>query len=478
MIYDNNATRIKRELLIEIAKRFMNGTLEQTIDRIPLERFPRDSDSVRCCVYKDRAITKFRLMAQLGHRVEDEKDELTPLSEYTFHAVNREKPEAPILTVMQEACKSCVKANYMVTNACQGCVARPCTVACNKGAVEMVNGKAYIHPEKCVNCGRCQEACPYHAIIYLPVPCEAACPVNAIYRDENGKENIDFDKCIFCGKCMRECPFGAIMERSQIIDILRKLKDHKSKVTAMVAPSIVGQFPGKLEQIVAGIKKLGFDKVVEVAIGAEETVRRESTEWKEKLEGGAQFMTTSCCPAYTMAVKKHVPDLAPFVSHTPSPMAIIAKMVKEEPEQPVTVFIGPCVAKRQEALENPDVDLVMTFEELGSLFVAADIDIPELEVAELDNPAGRTGRIFAISGGVTTAIQENLADADLSKWKAVQMNGVSKKEMRLLKNYAKGKLDGNFLEVMTCEGGCVAGPGVLSNPRLSTREVIKITDAK
>lgn len=474
MFYDNNATRIKRQLLIEIVKLYYAGELESKINRLPIELYPRDNEPYRCCVYKDRAIVGFRLMAQLGMKVEDD-DELTPLSEYARRALERDTVETPILTVMQEACRSCVKVNYMVTNACQGCVARPCTIVCPKNAISMSGGKSQIDSAKCVSCGLCKQACPYHAIIYLPVPCEEACPVDAIYRDDNGKENIDFDKCIFCGKCMRECPFGAIMERSQIVDVMRKLTG-AGKVVALVAPSIVGQFPGSLEMIVAAVRKAGFDKVMEVAGGAYDTAVHEAAEFVERVGNGDTLMTTSCCPAYTLAVGRHVPEMKPYVSHTPTPLNFTAKAAKAADPEAVTVFVGPCVAKREEALHTPEVDFVLTFEELGALLVGKGIDVAEMPADPLAEPADRLGRVFAVSSGVTTAVAELVAGR--LPMKPVAINGLTSAEIKLLRAYANGKMQGNFLEVMSCEGGCIAGPGVLSNPKLAARKVEELTKKK
>jgi [FeFe] hydrogenase (group B1/B3) len=471
MNYLNNAALIRRELMIRLVRLFFQNKLSE-IDRIPLEMFPRHKTSMRCCIYKDRAVLKYRLMALLGFRCEEETDELTPLTSYLESAMKRNSVEGPILTVIDEACSACVKNNYIVTNACQGCLARPCIMNCRKNAISMVNGQARIDPEKCVNCGICMQECSYHAIIYMPVPCEEACPVDAISKDEYGKEYIDFEKCTFCGKCLKECPFGAIMERSHIIDVLRLLASGE-KTVALVAPAIIGQFSSEFRRIVTAIKRLGFDEVVEVALGADITIKKESEEWCKRVEKGESFMTSSCCPAYVETVHKHLPELQQFVSETASPMHFAAEWAAENLPGYKRIFIGPCVAKRKEWQTDELIDFVLSIEELGSLFVGCDIDVQQCEVDSLNTKARRNGRAFPVSGGVSAGIAAELGpDAGFN---AKLIDGLSKKNIRELRNLPKTCLE-NFVEVMACEGGCIAGPTVISNPRLATRSLKKFLE--
>jgi len=165
--------------------------------------------------------------------------------------------------------------------------------------------------------------------------------------------------------------------------------------------------------------------------------------------------------------------MAPFVSHTPSPMAISARWVKEADPQVTTVFIGPCVAKRTEALQNPDVDYVLTFEELGAMLIAAKIDVLESEPAKLSRSGKPGGRGFAVSGGVTGAIQAHLGEA-AGVLKPVAFNGLDSKALMRLKMAATRGCGGNFVEVMCCEGGCMSGPGVLCNPVVAGRKLTEL----
>lgn len=475
MFYDNNANRLRKQVLINVAKAFFAEDRDDALNRIPVEMRPRRTDSpTRCCVHKDRAVIKYRCMTALGFSVEDEVDELKPLSAYFADACVRNEPSGPVLSVIDEACDACIQSRYVATDACRGCIARNCQSACPKGAIDIKSGRAVLNPDLCVNCGLCMTACPYHAIIKIAVPCEEACPVGAITRDQvTGREQIDYDKCIYCGKCLRECPFSAIAEKSQMIDVLNAV-DKKEPLAIMLAPSVIGQYPGNLNQLVAALKRLGFAHVIEVAEGADQTTHHEAAEFVERMEEGAPFMTTSCCPAYIEAVEKHLPGVKPYVSETPTPMGYTARIAKKQWPEVRTVFAGPCIAKRIEGEKDAAVDYVLTFEELGAMLVAAKIDVQECEEAELEHSPSREGRGFAVNGGVTEAV---VAIAGPGVVKAMPINGLNKKTIALLRGCsAKGMAPGNFIEVMCCEGGCLAGPGTIGNPRVAGRELTKLKD--
>ncbi len=466
---DNNANRIRKRILIEVATLTMADKLEKDIDRVPVELHPRKAQGVRCCVHKDRAVARYRIMAALGHRVENETDELKPLHEYAREALEREKVEGPIFTIIDEGCSACLKGRHIVSNVCRGCVARPCMVNCPKDAVEMINGRAHINEEKCVDCGLCKKVCPYHAIVYVPVPCEEACPVKAIAKTDEDMEAINEDLCIGCGKCVEACPFGAVMERSQMVDVIRRIKKKDRPVIAMLAPALVGQFPNPYGKVKAAAQKLGFDRVVDVAHGAETTAREEAGEWSLRIGEGLPFMTTSCCPAYVQLAKKHIPQLLPYVSHTPSPMHYTAQFVRQQDPDAVTVFIGPCTAKRTEAFDDLHVDYVLTAEEFGAMLVAARIEIDECEPAETEElrPAAR----FAASGGVTESVRAHMQGE--CGMNPLQVDGIDRKAVALLKAYAKGRCPGNFVEVMSCTGGCVGGPVTIEKPSKAKSRIDK-----
>jgi len=375
------------------------------------------------------------------------------------------------LCEVEEACSACIQSQYAVTNLCRGCEGRPCVMNCPKAAISFKGGKATISTEDCVSCGLCQKVCPYHAIVYTPVPCQDACPVKAIDKDEEGIEHIDKDKCIYCGKCMQACPYGAIMERSKIIDIHKTLTHPNKKIIAIVAPAIYGQFNASAGQILAAIKQIGFDDVIEVALGAEITASKEAEELQERMEKGSAFMTSSCCPAYTGWVNKHAPLLKPYVSDTRSPMVYAARYVKEKYPEAEVVFIGPCLAKRYEADSVPEVDYVMSFEELGAFMVAYDINVANCSEKDLNEGVTRYGRGFAQAGGVRAAIVNAVGNGVTT----LAIEGLDKKNQALLKTMVK-KPEAQFVEVMACDGGCINGPCSLAPLTLAKRQIKKVLD--
>ena len=452
--FDTKVQHLKYKVLREVARLAWNDALLDHLLDVPKMIVPGNEPTMRCCVYKERAI--------LGERVK--------------LAMGGDPNNSNIIEVIDIACDECPVGGYEVTNACRGCLAHRCEDVCKRGAITFdQNHVAHIDKSKCVECGACAKVCPYTAIVSRKRPCQNACKVKAISMNEQKAAKIDNSKCIQCGACVYQCPFGAIMDKSymvNVIDMIKKSENNKKyKVYAVVAPSISSQFKyAKLGQVITGLKELGFHTVVEAALGADMVAQAESRELAEK-----GFLTSSCCPAFVQYIKTAFPNLLEFVSHNPSPMAALAKYIKNTSENAKVVFIGPCTAKKAEAQLDevkPYVDAVLTFEELQALFDSRDMNINSLEEGVLDN-ASYFGRIFARSGGLSDAVVQGLKEQDIEfALKPVVCDGIEACRMALMKK-SKNVLDGNFIEGMACIGGCIGGAGCLTHGEKNKAEVDK-----
>jgi len=450
--FDTKVQHLKYKVLREVARCAWNDTLLEKVLDIPQMIVPGKVPTMRCCVYKERAI--------LGERVK--------------MVMGGDKDNPNVIQVIDIACDECPSAGYEVTDSCRGCLAHRCEDVCKRGAISFDhNHVAHIDKTKCVECGQCAKVCPFAAIVNRKRPCQNACKVKAIYINEDNAAAIDNSKCISCGACVYQCPFGAITDKSYIldaIDIIKKSEGNtKYKVYAIVAPSISSQFTyAKLGQVIKGLKELGFYTVVEAALGADMVAQAESKELAEK-----GFLTSSCCPAFVQYIKSAFPKLLPLVSHNPSPMVALAQYLKSTDETAKVVFIGPCTAKKAEAqLEHakPYVDVVLTFEELQALYDSKDIDITTLGEDVLDN-ASYFGRIFARSGGLCDAVAQSLKEQNIDfEVNPAICDGIEECRMALLKK-SKNALPNNFIEGMACVGGCIGGAGCLTHGEKNKKQV-------
>lgn len=468
MYPNNNALITHRELLMHLCKLLDKDQLEQGIDRIPITMRPKKKQNIRCCVHKDRAVLKYKLMAMLGFDINDETDELTTLAQYAEQHYNTQNSSGQMMTVVDEACSACVKNNYMVTNMCRGCDARACMLNCPKKCIDFVNGSAIINHDDCINCGLCMKNCAFHAIIYVPVPCEESCPVSAIKKNEEGIEFIDFDKCIYCGKCINACPFGAIVEKTSLPQIYQLFKSDKRTV-ALIAPAIAGQFKATFGQIIGSIKQLGFDEVVEVAEGAEITIEHEFNELKYRTGNGEPFITNSCCAAYNNLINLHLPNLKQHQSTSSSPLHYTAKEVKLKNKDVITVFIGPCISKRLEAYNDPYVDYMLSFEELGAAFIANNIEVAHCKEQVTSLEISKSARLFPMSGGVTQALINRSGSTFNVEGKII--NGIDKESIKEINQFLNQPQPHNFLEVMCCVEGCVGGCNTIARPSIAKRQI-------
>ena len=453
--FDTKVQYLKYKVLREVARHAWDDTLLEHVLDIPELIVPGKEPTMRCCVYKERAI--------LGERVK--------------LAMGGDKSNPNVIEVIDIACDECPVGGYEVTDACRGCLAHRCEDVCKRGAITFDrHQKAHIDKSKCVECGQCAKVCPYSAIANHKRPCENACKVKAIAMNNDKAAKIDNEKCISCGACVYQCPFGAISDKSYIINVIDMLKksnrNETYKVYAVVAPSISSQFTyAKLGQVITGIKKLGFFTVVEAALGADMVADAESEELVEK-----GFLTSSCCPAFVDYIRKQFPALAEHISHNLSPMAAIAQYIKDTDPGSKVVFIGPCTAKKMEFREEsvrPYIDSVITFEELQALFDSRDFDLETFDEDVLDN-ASYFGRIFARSGGLADAVREALREHGREDfdYRPVPCDGIEACRAALLKA-GKNVLPGNFIEGMACMGGCIGGAGCLTHGEKNKAEVDK-----
>ncbi len=451
--FDTKVQHLKYRVLREVARGAFQNDLHHAVYSIPQKIVEGPKATMRCCIYKERAIVGERINLAMGG--------------------NPENPN--VIEVLNIACDECPVGGYEVSDACRGCIAHRCEEVCRLGAITFdKNQKAVIDKDKCVECGKCASVCPFSAIANNKRPCQNSCKVKAISMDEDKKAIIDNNKCISCGACVYQCPFGAIMDKSYIVDVVDLIKssedNQKYKLYGVVAPSIASQFSyAMLGQVISGMKQLGFHTIVEAALGADMVASLEAEELVEK-----GFLTSSCCPAFVDYIHKQFPGMVPHISHNLSPMAMIAKYIKETDPSAKIVFIGPCTAKKME-MQRPEVapyiDSVITFEELQALFDSRDIDLSALPLDHLDN-ASYYGRIFARSGGLTEAVRQVLVEKQIADFdlKPVACDGIEACRTALLKA-SKNVLPNNFIEGMACVGGCIGGAGCLTHGEKNRNEV-------
>lgn len=433
---------IKYEILYQVAKHAYAGDLKEIEPQLPYEMVPGPLPTFRCCIYREREIVRQRVRMAQG---------LPPV----IGSENRNT-----IQIITSACEGCPITRYVVTDNCQRCTAKRCQQACHFDAITMHQERAHIDPIKCKECGQCSKACPYNAIADLMRPCKRSCPVDAITMDENHIVVIDDKKCIRCGQCIKNCPFGAIWYRSSMTDVINEIRAGK-KVYAMVAPAAEGQFGRDITMasLAKGIRQLGFTDMIEVAMGGDLVADSEADEWAEAYEEGKK-MTTSCCPAFVNMIKKHFPQLMDHMSTTVSPMAAVARYVRKMEPEAVTVFIGPCIAKKSEVCnerEMDNADYALTFEELVAMFGAKNIALePNVEY---EQNASIYGKRFANAGGVTQAVLQSMKEKgiDAEQVKVRGCDGAAECKKALLQLKA-GRFPEDFMEGMCCEGGCVNGP--------------------
>ncbi len=468
-------TDIRKNVFTEVARMAYSGKSYEAANDLPYIIVPGDRPLHRESVFLERAIAgeRVRLAMGLSLRPADGRHLVSEGMDAAFIAEQYYEP--PLINIIPYACHACPTNQYKVTKYCQNCLARSCEKVCPKDAIDFVNGRSHIDQSKCIKCGRCAKACPYNAIIHMERPCAHSCGMDAIVSDKQGRAVINQDKCVACGQCLVSCPFGAIADKGQIFQVIQSILKG-DQVIAIVAPAFIGQFSGQVSpgKLVSAMKALGFDRVVEVAIGADMCTIEEARDFLEKVPEQQNYMATSCCPAWHSMIEKLYPSEMGKISMTLTPMVFTARLMKKEYPGCKVVFVGPCAAKKLEAIRadiRSDVDFVLTFEELAGMFEAKEVDFEKLEGQIPLNEGSAAGRGFAVAGGVAGAVEKLIHETHPEvEVKTARAEGL--RDCRKLMALAKaGKYNGCLLEGMACPGGCVAGAGTLLPVELAAKVV-------
>jgi iron only hydrogenase large subunit-like protein len=308
--------------------------------------------------------------------------------------------------------------------------------------------------------------------------CVKVCPFHAIHPNQSGKIEIDEELCVGCSICIQECRANHLTGSKDIIPALQAIRSHKGLVYALVAPAFLGQFssdvtPGKLR---TALKAAGFDGMIEVALFADILTLKEALEFDRNIQTENDYQLTSCCcPMWIAMIRKIYKELMPHVPPAVSPMIASGRAVKVMHPDALTVFIGPCLAKKAEAKEKDiagAVDFVLTFQEVQDIFRIMEIDPSRMEESEKDH-SSRAGRIYAHTGGVSEAVSATLERLNPNRRISIrtqQADGVPACKA-MINELLSGNTNANFFEGMGCVGGCVGGPRVLIPHELGRAQV-------
>lgn len=319
-----------------------------------------------------------------------------------------------------------------------------------------------LHPEK-------------HPLVIRTGPCDCTreeqaecarnCPFGAIESLPEGGVSIDPNLCLGCHYCIDACKRENLTANSDVYRALMAVRQAKGLTYALIAPAFLGQFsdrvtPGRLR---TALKAVGFDGMIEVALFADILTLKEALEFDRNIQKEGDYQLTSCCcPMWIAMIRKIYSQLIPHVPGSVSPMVATGRAIKVLYANAITVFIGPCLAKKAEAREGDlvgAVDYVLTFQEMASIFRLLGIVPDDMEESDKEH-SSRAGRIYARAGGVSEAVRDTVARFNPDRpiqVKTVKADGVPACKL-MINDILSGSVRGNFYEGMGCVGGCVGGP--------------------
>lgn len=283
--------------------------------------------------------------------------------------------------------------------------------------------------------------------------CVRECPASAI-RVIDAQAQVIEERCIACGHCVKVCSQDAKKILSEI-DLAFKLLETETTV-AIVAPSFAASFPDNYRKVPSALRKLGFVKVIETAFGADLIANQYLNIIKSESD---KTIISSACPAVVSFIQKYYVDLIPNLAKVVSPMIALGKYIKQEMGSDIKiVFVGPCVAKKQEAMDDefPDViDAVLTFQELKEMFTVKGIEINLMQESDFDPPQAMMGKAYPLAGGLlkTTDISDDVLEKDI-----IVVEG-KKKVLEIIDEIAHNNINAKFTDILFCEG-CISGPAI------------------
>lgn len=308
--------------------------------------------------------------------------------------------------------------------------------------------------------------------------CQKSCIFDAIETGKEGELFINPSRCEGCAACIDACKSNHLAASKDVLPAMRAVRNASGPVYLMIAPAFSGQFRGHVTagKLRSACKALGFTGMVEVALFADILTLKEALEFERHVREPGDFQLTSCCcPVWIAMIRKRYHELLPHVPGAVSPMVACGRFLKRIHPDAVTIFAGPCLAKKKEAKE-PDiadaVDYVLTFQKMQDIFDAAEISLEELPEEEKEH-ASKAGRLYARTGGVSQAVEEmvrQLSPDGKIGVRCEQANG-TKECMEMMRRIQNKETDANFFEGMGCVGGCVGGPKAIIDSEKGKRYV-------